>query len=262
MPVVTCRQSSWLANVLCPRCAPCRRGGDRWHTVDRSYPAKVNADEVEAVTRWVGVTITLVGAFIVSPAGTVALLGRWRGQTVEALRHAEDAVRRLVRRPRTLRITGQSGIASAFGTGTGTLTVTGTAIGYAPDLSVEGRLDRLEQRAADAEARITKVSTQAAAERAQLIEELGNVAEEQRAGTAELHARLDHAERQAVEVDAAALPVVALGVLVSGLSPDAHRLPLVLWALLLVAAVTLTLRGVLGARTRRHADAPEAAAVP
>jgi hypothetical protein len=221
----------------------------------------MDADVVEAITRWVGVTITLVGAFIVSPAATVALLGRWQTRTVGAVRRVEDAVRRIVGRPRTIQLAGRLVSASAS-LGAGTLTVTGTAVGDALDDSVEGRLDRLEQRAAAAEARLAEVIRQAAADRTALREELGKVAEEQRAGTAELHARLDHAERQAVEVDAAALPVVALGVIVSGLSPDAHRLPVVLWALALAAAVALTVRGVLGARTRRHAHALEATAAP
>ncbi len=209
---------------------------------------------VEAITRWVGVTITLVGAFIVSPAATVALLGRWQRRTVKAMRRVEDVVRRIVRRPRTIHLAVHDSVA-VLGTASATLTAHGMASGEAPDQSVEGRLDRLEQRAAAAEARLAEVTHQAAADRTAIREELGKVAEEQRAGTAEVHTRLDHAERQAVEVDAAALPVVALGVIVSGLSPDAHRLPLVLWALLLVAAVTLTVRGVLGARRRRHGQA-------
>lgn len=56
-----------------------------------------------------------------------------------------------------------------------------------------------------------------------------------------------------MELDAAALPVVALGVFVSGLAPDAHRLPVVLLVLVLAGAVALTVRGVLVARGRRHA---------
>ncbi len=218
---------------------------------------------VEAITRWIGVSITLVGAFIVSPAATVALIGRWQRRTVQAMRRVEDAVRRVIRRPRTIDLAVHDSVA-VLGTASATLTAHGMASGQAPDPSVEGRVDRLEKRADAMDAQVAEVTTRADADRAAFREGLGQAREEQRAGTDRLHARLDQAERQAVEVDAAALPVVALGVLVSGSSPDAHRLPLVLWALLLVAAVTLTLRGVLGARTRRHAHAlvPSAASRP
>lgn len=218
----------------------------------------MDASVAEPITRWLGVAITLVGAFIVSPAATVALIGRWQRRTVRALRRAEDAARRIVRRRRTIRITVQD-TAHLSGGGTATVFATGSASGQAHDYSVEGRLHRLEQRATAAEARLAQVSSQADADRAALREELGKVAEEHRAGTAEVHARLDHTEAQAVELDAAALPVVALGVFVSGLAPDAHRLPVVLWVLILAGAVTAALRGVLGARSRRRAHATETA---
>ena len=216
----------------------------------------MDAGAVEPITRWLGVTITLVGAFIVSPAATVALLGRWQRRTVRGVRRVEDAVRKLVQRPR--RITGQirSVLPAMEGSASGTFKWTGTAVGATPDDSVEGRLHRLEQRATTAEARLAQVSSQADADRAAFREESAKIAEDHRAGTAEVHARLDHSEAQAVELDAAALPVVALGVFVSGLAPDAHRLPVVLWVLVLAAAVAATVRGVLSARSRRHSPSP------
>jgi len=139
-----------------------------------------------------------------------------------------------------------------MGSASGTVTVTGTATGVAPDDSVEGRLFRLEQRAAAAEARLGEMSNQAAVDRAAFREELGKVHEQQHTDSSHLRARLDYAEEQSVEVDAAALPVVALGVILSGLSPDAHRLPVVLWLLILTAALAVTLQAVRDARRRRH----------
>lgn len=213
----------------------------------------MDAGLVEDITRWIGVAITIVGALIVSPDATADHAGRWARWTVRAWRRLEGAVRRIMRRPRTVHLT-LGGSIVASGGGTATMSVTGTACGEAPDRSVEGRLDRLEKRADVTDARLADASAQANADRAALQQGLGQVREEYRTGTAKLHARLDHSEAQALEVDAAALPVVALGVIVSGLSPDAHRLPVVLWAVALAMAVVLTLGGVRGARRRRHAQ--------
>lgn len=211
----------------------------------------MDAGWVEAITRWVGVGITLVGAFVVSPAATFVVLGRWRQRTVTAARRSESAYRRIVRRPKKVELTLQGSIAASGG-GSATVTVTTTGSGEAVDESLEGRLRRLERRAAAAEARLAEADTRAARERAEVRAELGRLRDEQRAAAAGLHARLTHSAAQAIEVDAAALPVVALGVLVSGLSPDADRLPLVLWGALLAAAVVLTMRAVRDARRRRH----------
>jgi len=187
---------------------------------------------LDDITRWVGLGIAFMGAFIANPsvprmaAGHLGSAGRW----------FKRQWARLLRRP--------AEIHSASGTATGHLTASGTARGFTPVPAnataeekiavLDARTLRLHKEVGDLQVEVTKVRTEL---RAELREGLTKLWEEARA----IRKALEDTKHEIDRADFRALFLILVGLGLTGLAPDALRLPetlaVVVLALLALVAI-------------------------
>lgn len=177
------------------------------------------------VCRWVGVTIAVVGSIVVAPAGAGLL---WRGAS-DALHRWLEVIRGWLSRflpflRRHHQTVDPDGIAT--GSGVGTLSVTGSAAGFSGSGSLEARIDELQQQMRVTQERLNAVEQQLHLEVAQRQQALAMVEKSLRSGVRELHSRLERQELRAAVVDARGLPVLAFGIVLSGIPGEIAKIPL------------------------------------
>lgn len=194
---------------------------------------------LETTLRVVGFVVAVLGSGAAVPAATWRMLNR-------VGRRVEGVVRRLLRRPRVVRL----GTARVSASASSSWAVSGIARGEAPDGTVEERLDRLEQRVRqvdeDQQQTAAALARESAARASEHADLRGHVDRE----VARLHGRFEDEQRTTEEVDAAALPVVLVGAAVSTF-PELLGANLVVGMLALIAGVAAGGRAfVLLARAR------------
>lgn len=196
-----------------------------WHIYDATDRAEI--------TRLLGTVISIAGLFLASPAGTARL--------ASSVVSGMSKLRRQ-HHPQVLPVAGRSGSAS------GTTGWVGVAHGSAAPLSVAQRLDHLDTRVDNLDARVAEAAAQHATDIAKLSAELREAASASAAALEDLRSRLDAAEAEAAHVDARALPVILIGVVLGPLA-SALSSPLWLWAL--VTGGLTVLSALIAARVYR-----------
>lgn len=210
---------------------------------------------IAGVNRWVGVVIAVVGSLVVSPSASSKL---WRS-TVLSVKQGGRRV--------------QSGLAWAFPRlfptrrvvsdvkiGTGAVAATSTMMAaaghqWSPGASLEVRLEQLRQHLLAVEHRLGEAQQQLRREVADRATAVAQVLQSLTTEVNALRGHLVHQERQATDFTADGLPVLGVGVLLSGVPEDLARLPTPLaWALPLIG-VLIALRAVRLWRRRRRAHA-------
>lgn len=175
------------------------------------------------VNRWVGVVIAVVGAVVVAPTGTRLLLeSNW-----EWLRHRGNQVRvqlarflPFLRRKVSTQVASSMGIASTFG-----VTLTASSRAWRPMAPVDERIEALHQHITEVEGRLNEVSQQLrqeTSERGRVVAELEATL---KAEMAELRRLLKEQERQSARIDARGLPIIALGIVLSGIPDEFASIP-------------------------------------
>jgi hypothetical protein len=174
------------------------------------------------VNRWVGVAIALVGSVVIAPSGTVLL---WRSAT-DWMRQRKHHLRgHLARFLPFLRRDVNIHVSSVSGMASGAVNVTLTASGrvWQPSASVDERIEALRKHITEVDGRLNDVARKLGEEttdRQRVFGELHRTLEEK---TAELRRMLEEKERESARVDARGLPVVGLGILLSGVPRSWRR---------------------------------------
>jgi hypothetical protein len=107
-------------------------------------------------------------------------------------------------------------------------------------LSIEERVDELEAHLSRVDALIREVEIKADQDRADHQQALNDTREALTASIAALQAELDARQERAVQVDARALAVTVIGILLLNFAPEVASLPPVAWLLALAGFVALS----------------------
>lgn len=202
------------------------------------------------VNKWVGVSIALVGSFVVAPDGGRLLWGslgttlRRQGNRARAtLARMLPFLRRdATARPATIGVTASVPQATA---------VTSSGRAWRPTAPVDERIEALRQHITEVEGRLNTTAgllRQETSDRAAAVAELDRTL---KADLAELRRLLDEKDRDAALIDARGLPVIGFGILLSGVPETLASIP---WHLgwlfpaLGVAAATVALAPTVRAR--------------
>lgn len=122
-------------------------------------------------------------------------------------------------------------------------TVTGYArgvVGWGPHATTAEQLEILDRRTRALDKELGELQQKVDAVEKRLGHELANAVAELRGEILKIRESVEVLRRSAVQLDASALPIVVVGVVLSGLSPDAPRFQVWLWAVLLAGALAFT----------------------
>lgn len=200
---------------------------------------------LEDPARWLGVLIALLGAAVANPDATAHgirtlrqhLLGigrrvrGWLARFLPSLRH--DAVIHTA--------SGNVNLTGGF--------VTAHARGFTPlgrDATVEEKIEALDKRTVRLDREVGELQVLLDKSKGELRKEIASTASELRREIAQTREAIEELDRQTIHSDASALPIIVLGVVLSGLSPDADAIPM--WLGLLVLAVCAVTAVVLSGR--------------
>lgn len=193
---------------------------------------------VDDAIRWLGVCIAMVGALVASPTATAHA---WR-QTHAAVRLSANRARgRLARWVPWLRrnasLQGEAAAASASGL-TGAVTVSASGIvGWSEGAPIDARVEVLDARTRALFRDLAGLRADLATVQEGMAARVAAVESAVHRLEAGMREALVAAERRAVDVDARALPLVVVGVAVSGLAEDASRSSAWAWTLSIATAV-------------------------
>lgn len=203
-----------------------------------------SAASLEDLTRWLGIGIAVVGALIANPEATLQVTrqswsGFW-GTMGRAVVSARTLLARIIpwlkAKPSGTTVVpgGIAGVLPGL-----TVHVRGM-VGWGQDATVEEKVAMLDQRTramdkelGELQQALTRTNERL---RAELAEEVGELRRE----TEELRGDVRALENDRVKMDASALPIIVLGVLVAGIAPDAESFPFWAWSVLLLLAVAIT----------------------
>ena len=201
-------------------------------------------DNLETWTRLLGVLISILATTAAAPAGTHRIARRgWQAST-SAARTVRRLIAWLLRRHRheTMHTISASDTAGA----TSTIAVS-MVTAWNSDAPVEQKLEILQKRIEQVQARVEDLGDSLAAERAERSAALSSLTTEIETSRVAMASRLDGMEDRAAEVDARGLPVLVGGVVIGGLAPEIGSLPLPVWWLITLAALGATMVVVVSA---------------
>lgn len=183
-----------------------------------------DASLLSDVNRWVGVGIAVVGAVVVAPSGTRLLVrSAWVWLRRQGARTRGQLARFLPFLRRDLNVQGVTASIGVGLGGVGTLTVSGRA--WHPTASVDERIEALHQHITEVEGRLNEVSQQLSQETSKRERALAELEAGLSAETAKLRRLLEEQEHRAARVDARGLPVIALGIVLSGIPDQLASIP-------------------------------------
>jgi hypothetical protein len=202
------------------------------------------------IIRWVGVAVAFIGAVVVSPEGTYLLLRRAAGGL---RRYARWVRSQLARWLPWLRQNVTIAVASGSGTAHATAaTLTAVGRGWVPGESVEEKLDRLRREIEQLHGLLNDLRARTEERLAAHDQAIAKVGTDLEAGLESLRALHEETHQRATETDARALPVVGVGIVLSGIPQEIAALPRWAWVAVLLAAVWLAVFvAVSAARDRR-----------
>ena len=192
-------------------------------------------------TRWLGVFFAFVGALLASPDATEHAARQAQGWVVRGLDRARARMARyfpFLRRPFRIEVNSGVLIASApaaTGSGYGRTSWSGSA---STDDKLEyllGQVHSLGESVAEVRREIGETEGRV---RAEMIEAVSSL----RGETEDIRTALTAFRREVVHGDASALPIIVIGVVLSGVAEDAHRVQLWVWWLLLISSTVLASR--------------------
>jgi len=184
----------------------------------------LNRDTVEVtevVVRIAGLIISVIGAAIVSPSATRHRWDVTRTASRTAFHKALLAVG-------LRKVHSVSASVHLSGAGTlGTAAVTGRAYGtsWSDDATVEQKVARLLERVQYLEGRISLVDAEIRSVRAEQQRALSEARTQLTEELNVVRSRLDKAEAALTEDNSRALPIIVLGIVLSGLAPELGSTP-------------------------------------
>ncbi len=190
--------------------------------------------------RYTGIATALVGTVVVAPHAFLDILARSRARAIRVVRAAQQAARRLLRRPQGQPFEARAVSATLSGGGHAHASVTSTV--RRADVPVKEQIDRLREEIADVRNSVSSVQADLNAERQQREAGVAAAQAAVAAKAAEIHGRIDTQEAQSQELDTRGLPPVAFGIVLSGVPDELAHFAWLGW-LFLAGALWLTLRG-------------------
>lgn len=198
--------------------------------------------------RWTGVILALVASLLAAPHAVQHYAQR-------AIVWLIIAFRRLTRRTRSTAVRGSVAAATGVAGGVGVIRMEGSST-----LTLDGRVGLLETKVDRLDGALADLSRTVGANAAEHRQEFSRVWTDLGGEVGKLRQRLDLSERTTLEVDGRALPLVGLGILLSGVPEYIASWPLVT-VVLLTGAVAWTTWAVvafidqwLSARKEAHHD--------
>ena len=122
---------------------------------------------------------------------------------------------------------------------------TGHARGLTPlarDATVEEKIEALDGRTIRLHKEIGELEGRLRKSDREVRREIASVASELRHEIHQTQASVDELSRQTIHADAGALPVIVLGVVLSGMSPDADLVPMWLGLIVLLGVIGVSVR--------------------
>ena len=189
----------------------------------------MDPDAVLAVTaaialavKVIGFVVAVLGSCAAVPAATRRLVRRVRSSVVEFARR----IRGRPLRGKVDLVAPNVGISAS-----GTLTFSGSA--HAAPTTLDGRIKELERRLGDLDKRLAELGTDLRAENEQRRTEIADATRKSEREIARLDIRFDDEARATEEVDARALPILLVGLVLSTFSGEFAAV----WAVGIVAVV-------------------------
>ncbi|WP_454859089.1 hypothetical protein [Promicromonospora soli] len=199
-----------------------------------------SAASLEDFTRWLGIVIAVVGALVANPEATGHAWGSFWGTVGQAIVWARTLLARIIpwlkAKPSGQHVV-PGGIAGALPGLTGHMR---GMVDWRKDATVEEKVAVLDQRTRAMDKELGELQQALTRTNERLRAELAEKVGELRRETEELRGDVRALESDRVKLDASALPIIVLGVLVTGIAPDAVRVQLWAWWLLLLLAVAIT----------------------
>lgn len=162
-------------------------------------------------------------AVVVAPSGTRVLVrSAWVWLRRQGARTRGQLARFLPFLRRDLNV---QGVTASIGVGLGVGTSTGSGRAWHPTASVDERIEALHQHMTEVEGQLNEVSQQLSQETSKRERALAELEAGLRAETAELCRLLEEQEHRAARVDARGLPVIALGIVLSGIPDQLASIP-------------------------------------
>lgn len=189
---------------------------------------------LEDPARWAGVVIALLGAAAANPDATAHTISRVWGYVLDRGRRFRGWLARFMP---FLRRDGVMHAGSAhvnLSDGVGVL----HARGITPMVSsstVEEKIEVLDKRTLRLHDEVGELQVRLGKSEGKLRQEIASTASELRHEIAQTRTAIEELNQQSIRSDASALPIIVLGVVISGMSPDARSVPM--WLGLLVLFV-------------------------
>lgn len=182
---------------------------------------------LENPARWVGMVIAVLGAAVVNPDATAHGVSRWRRRVHVGLARFLPWFRREgVMHTLTGNVNLTSNVEALLARGLTPLTDGAT---------VEEKVGELDRRTLHLHEEVGELQAQLHESDRKLRSAIASVGSELRQEIAQAQASVETLDRQTIHADASALPVVVVGVVLSGLSSDAAAVPM--WGGMLVLTV-------------------------
>lgn len=209
---------------------------------------------LEGFIQWAGVLTAIAGAMITAPAGARRLIkstGTRIGYAAKRAHSSIDAIWRLLRHKseaHSATVNPPSAVALA---GVGTVSV--SARSWSPGASVDQRIEALHQHITDVEKDLAELKQQVSVNRADSEGRVNELRDTLKTDLAELHQMLATQRQEAASVDARGIPVIVLGVFLSGVPDHLSRFLYPLgWAWPLIAVVWVARTSFKAYRGARH----------
>ncbi|MFB9530415.1 hypothetical protein [Nonomuraea roseola] len=185
------------------------------------------------VNKGIGVLIAVVGAIITAPAG-------WRELLTSSTNWARTQANRILNLPpQTINLSG-SGSSESFGNAV----LTNRPPPLNADQPLADQVAMVHAYVRSVESRLNQVTTRLAEDKSARDKQLADLTTSLETGLGQLDERISEQERQAGRIDARGLPVIAAGVVLSGIPEWLAALPLHLGWILPFAGFGLMVRAL------------------
>jgi Zn-ribbon protein, possibly nucleic acid-binding len=166
------------------------------------------------VNKFVGVFIALVGAFITAPDGARLVFrssAAWARKQINRFRKPPT---------KTIQVS-----AAGFAGITGTVTMTATGRVWDPNAPVDERIETLRSYISDVETRLSATINRVTEERAAREKAIEDLSRTLHAKVDELYQLLKEKEEQTAIIDGRGLPVIGVGILLTGIPEALAEIP-------------------------------------
>jgi hypothetical protein len=203
------------------------------------------------VTRWVGVAIACLGAFVVSPAGAQLLVQQSTGAIRRAAKQVQTLAVRWFHRRADDRVTSGT-LGTAVTVESAQPVGRSLTLAWNTEAPTDEKIEHLRKQIAHLDRRTTEQHAELVKSVSQVSASLTKLGARVTGHAAEVRTKFAEVDRRKVETDARALPLVGLGVILSGIPEEIAALPTWLLAVVLTSALALTLFVTAAAWRERH----------